>query len=33
LLSQKCKGRTIGCHTLDGLHDHLYPNGIEASDL
>jgi hypothetical protein len=30
LLSQKCKGRTIGCHTLDGLHDHLYLNDIEV---
>jgi hypothetical protein len=30
LLSQKCKRRTIGCHTLDGLHDRLDPNDIEV---
>jgi hypothetical protein len=30
LLSQKCKGRTIGCYTMDGPHDRLYLNGIKV---
>jgi hypothetical protein len=30
LLRQKCKRRTIGCHTLDGLHNRLDLNGIEV---
>jgi hypothetical protein len=30
LLRQECKRGTIRCHTLDGLHDRLDPNGIEV---